>query len=174
MIALFIFSFKEARCLWWAKETGGIPFHPQSATVVLLNINFHPGIGSGHSPWLAPYIRMEYDIQLFCTMNACEGQACGIGFVKIELRCWGGPPPGESKSPCFTGRTGAATWWLPVPHLWEQAAVALGKRDGEALSWGTDLMEAQECVRKLKTWLLPRGRYEPGVLKDNLNSGVSS
>lgn len=71
--------------------------------------NHHPptlGTRSGHSPRLAPYIRMESDILLFCTMTACEGQACGLGFVKIEHWCWG--PSGQSKSPCFTGRTGAA------------------------------------------------------------------
>lgn len=47
------FSFKEARRL--RSEREGIPFHPQSVAVVLLNINFHPGTRSGHSPVGTPH-----------------------------------------------------------------------------------------------------------------------
>lgn len=45
-----IFSFKEATCLPPAEEREGVPLRPQSATVVLLNINLHPGTRSGRSP----------------------------------------------------------------------------------------------------------------------------
>lgn len=147
--------------VWWTEERESIPFHPQSAAVVLLNITPVLGTRSGHSPRLAPY-RMECDILLFCTMTACEGQACGLGFVKIEHWCWG--PSGQSKSPCFTGRTGAAMWRLPVVHLSEQAGGAMG---GD-LQWGTDLMEEAGCIWQVKT----RGHESDArVSRANLSGG---
>lgn len=73
-------QLQRGRCLRWAERRGGgVPFQPQSLTVVPLNINWQPG--TRHSPWLAPYIWMEHDILVFYTVNACVGAACGAGFV---------------------------------------------------------------------------------------------
>lgn len=76
-------------------ETGcrrGVPFLPQSLTVVPPNINWQHGTRSKRSPLLAPYIRMKHNILVFQHSECLCGsgaQLCICVFKKIlELCCW--------------------------------------------------------------------------------------
>lgn len=66
-------------------ETGcrrrGVPFLPQSLTVVPPNINWQHGTRSKHSPLLAPYIRMKHNILVF-QHSEC---LCGSGALLLEM-----------------------------------------------------------------------------------------
>lgn len=95
-------------------------------------------------------------------MSACEGQACGIGFVKIEPWSWGA-----------SGESGE----IPMFH-WENrcrdvmaACRSFVSRD----ITGNRLDEEAGRIWQLKTWRPPprRGYESDGcVLKEDLNSGV--
>lgn len=107
-----VLSFKEADCLRWAGGWG-VPFQPQSLTVVPLNINWHPGTSSTHSPLLAPYVWMEHDILALYAVNVwCVNGRAGVGFVLSSVpgnvhTVGRYAPRGDSGSPCFTETTGA-------------------------------------------------------------------
>lgn len=55
-------QFQRDRCLRSAQGGEGVPFQPQSLTVVPLNISWHPGTRSRRCPQLAHYIWMEHGI----------------------------------------------------------------------------------------------------------------